>query len=198
MTFCTCTQGKCCNHCWREAARAEPCTREPQCKNPLGHKGSCGPFANTGVIVISEAELMRALFGAALLLVLAACGRVATVPDDDAGDPIAHDAAGPVVVHDAGNPSDAGFQDAASDRESPGADAGNVADAGACALDECDCPWLAKNCSFYAPVRACGVSAACAQTFDVDLTTCTRTVHTTSTDGGTCELHDDGVTWCCP
>ena len=139
--------------------------------------------------------MKRALF----LLALAACGRVAAVPDDDAGDPIAHDAADPTVARDAGNPTDAGFQDAATDRQSPGDDAGNplARDAGAtCALDDCDCPWLADDCAIHG--FACGVSAACAQAFDVDPTTCARTVHTATTDAGSCVLHDDGVTWCCP
>ena len=92
--------------------------------------------------------MKRALF----LLALAACGRVAAVPDDDAG--------------------------------------------ATCALDDCDCPWLADDCAIHG--FACGVSAACAQAFDVDPTTCARTVHTATTDAGSCVLHDDGVTWCCP
>jgi hypothetical protein len=75
----------------------------------------------------------------------------------------------------------------------------DVFDAGVtCALDPCDCAWLASSCANYTPVLACGVSAACAQAYDVDPVTCVRTVHTDMTDAGVCILRDDRVTWCCP
>ena len=141
----------------------------------------------------------RAMLGIGVALLLTGCGRLAsTSPNDDGGDPIAHEAAAPSVdasvISDAGNLPEAGFQSDTDAGESTGPDAGNPS----CAPDECDCNWLASSCANYAEKYPCGTSAACAQTFDLDPTTCTRSVHTASTDAGSCLLHDDGVTWCCP
>lgn len=137
--------------------------------------------------------LVVAWLGVVLLL---GCGRLTPNPDD-AGD--ATQEAGTVATLDAGNPVDAAFQEPTDAGDSSAPDAGNPdVDANTCAPDECDCTWLALNCSYYAPVLPCGVSAACAQTFDVDTKACTRTVHTEATDAGACALRDDHATWCCP
>jgi hypothetical protein len=137
-----------------------------------------------------------------LSVMLVACGgAIAVSPTQDGGSDSGTSVEAGV---DAGTDGttfvqrDASFADT---NDVPDSDSDSGMDAGqdaGCALDGCDCPWLALNCSFYPEKYTCGVSAACAQTYDVDLTTCIRTVHTVTTDGGTCALHDDGVTWCCP
>ena len=54
---CECAYGYCCDSCWTEAARLEPCEKVQTCKQPAGHGGACGPLRNTQTIHITEEDL---------------------------------------------------------------------------------------------------------------------------------------------
>lgn len=60
---CECTQGYCCDHCWRRAAKADPCQKSKGCKNPHGHTGPHGALSNTGVIQITAEDILSAMHG---------------------------------------------------------------------------------------------------------------------------------------
>lgn len=57
---CACTQGYCCDRCWKRSAEQDPCPA-PGCANPKGHTGKHGAFDNTGAVQITAAEILNAL-----------------------------------------------------------------------------------------------------------------------------------------
>ena len=56
---CKCTYGYCCDFCWAQEAKENPCKKTPRCEQPDGHGGPCGELKNTQTITFSAENFLR-------------------------------------------------------------------------------------------------------------------------------------------